>query len=94
LQADLEEEKELNKCLISNQETNQNKLNKLEMDLKRSNEEFFKKMHLIRTWELKYVLLVISSNSPRKQLWISTGSSSFIRLEHESEPTRLKKKAA
>ena len=39
LQADLEEEKELNKCLIANQETNTNKLKKLEENLKRSNDE-------------------------------------------------------
>lgn len=39
MQADLEEEKELNKCLIANQETNTNKLKKLEENLKRSNDE-------------------------------------------------------
>jgi BRCA1-associated protein len=39
LQADLDEEKELNKCLVSNQEINSSKINKLEEKLKRSDEE-------------------------------------------------------
>ena len=39
MQADLDEEKELNKCLVSNQEINSSKINKLEEKLKRSDEE-------------------------------------------------------
>ena len=62
LQADLEEEKELNKCLISNQEIHQNKLNKLEETLRRSTQDKDKEVTELKS-QLKDIMFYLDAQN-------------------------------
>lgn len=62
LQSDLNEEKELNKCLTSNQEIYQTKLNNLEENLKKSNQDKEKEIQELQS-QLRDIMFYLDAQS-------------------------------